>query len=248
VIEAIIFDLDGTLVQTEPAKALSHARAVAQVSPDGLREEQVLPGLQDQYGVSERRTAEVLIERFGLQHALRTRLAEFDAETLWEALLAVQRRIYAGMLTDREAIRSAQRPHIVALLDEVRQDGLRLGLATMSFQDQAERVLEALELADAFEVILTADDVELGKPDPEIYLLVARQLGVCPERCLVIEDTLAGVQSALAAGMWCVAVPTELTRAEVHDAAVLDERWIVDDPALLRTVVRACLGDAEAQA
>jgi phosphoglycolate phosphatase-like HAD superfamily hydrolase len=85
VIEAIIFDLDGTLVQTEPAKALSHARAVAQVSPDGLREEQVLPGLQDQYGVSERRTAEVLIERFGLQHALRTRLAEFDAETLWDA-------------------------------------------------------------------------------------------------------------------------------------------------------------------
>jgi beta-phosphoglucomutase-like phosphatase (HAD superfamily) len=56
------------------------------------------------------------------------------------------------------------------------------------------------------------------------------------------------VLSALAAGMRCIAVPTELTHAEVHATGVLDERWIVDDPALLRAVVRARLGEAEAQA
>lgn len=246
-LEAIIFDMDGTLVQTEPLKALSHAQAVVELSPIPVTEERVLEASQDLYGISEPLTAQTLIQRFDLEDAIRERLHEFGADAPWEVFLAVQRRSYAQMLADSEAIRRAVLPEAVAVLDFVTRDSYKVALATMSYRDQTERVLDALGLAEAFEVIVTEDDVEKGKPDPEIYLSVARSLGVHPGRCLVIEDTLAGVRSALAAGTWCIAVPTHLTRDEVHDAGVLPKRWIVDDPAQLMAVVQEMLSERARQ-
>jgi len=98
------------------------------------------------------------------------------------------------------------------------------------------------ELTDEFDVIATRDDVEHGKPDPEIDLLVARELGVKPEECLVIEDSPAGVQAALAAGMEVIAVTTELTRQKFRDTDLLDRCRVVDDPRMLPTVVRRLIG------
>jgi beta-phosphoglucomutase-like phosphatase (HAD superfamily) len=80
--------------------------------------------------------------------------------------------------------------------------------------------------------------VEHGKPNPEIYLLVASELGVPPESCLVIEDSPAGVKAALGAGMWCIAVTTPFTRDAVHAAQLLEDRWIVDDAGRLPNVVQ----------
>jgi beta-phosphoglucomutase len=233
VIEAIIFDLDGTLVQTEPLKARSHALATLELSPVPLTEEQVIAASQDLYGISERLTALALIERFSLQDSIKLRLAEFGVLIPWEAFLKLQRSSYMDMLADRQALRQLGMSETLAVLDKVRRDGFRVALATMSYRDQAEAVLAALGLAHDFEVVVTAEDVLEGKPDPEIYWLVAQRLGLAPHQCLVIEDTLAGVQSAIATGMWCIAVPTYLTRDEVHSGHLLDERWILDDPAAL---------------
>ena len=205
----------------------------------------MLAASRDLYGISEPATAKALLQRFGLEGAVRARLGEFGVDDLWEAFVALQRRIYARMLADVEAIRRAQLPHSIAVLDEVRQDGFRVALATMSYRDQTRAVLDVLGLTGVFEVIVTEDDVQHGKPDPEIYRLVAHLLGVPAAQCLVIEDTLAGVQSALAAGMWCIAVPTYLTREQVHTARVLDGRWIVDDPADLIAVVQYMLAQRE---
>jgi beta-phosphoglucomutase-like phosphatase (HAD superfamily) len=108
----------------------------------------------------------------------------------------------------------------------------------MSQCDQAQRVLQILDLESAFDFIATRDDVERGKPDPEIYLLVASELDVPPSNCLVIEDSPAGVKAALAAGMHSVAVTTPFTRARIHSSQLLDERWIVDEPTELPGVVR----------
>ena len=82
----------------------------------------------------------------------------------------------------------------------------------MSYYKQVRRVLEVLGLADAFDFVASRDDVENGKLDPEIYLLVAREPGVSPADCLVIEDSPAGVKAALAAGMSVAAVSTPFTR------------------------------------
>ena len=66
-----------------------------------------------------------------------------------------------------------------------------------------------------------------------------------PRQCLALEDAAVGVKAALAAGVWCVAVPTDLTRAAIDQERLLDERWIVSDPARLDQVVREMISERE---
>ena len=92
-------------------------------------------------------------------------------------------------------------------IDYVDGLGLRLALASSSPLRLIREVLSIGGLADRFEVVLSAEDEERGKPDPAVYLSAARKLGVQPEGCLAVEDSINGVRSAKAAGMVCVAVP-----------------------------------------
>jgi beta-phosphoglucomutase len=245
VIKAMVFDLDGTLVQTERLKALSYARAAielgsfgsAQDRPYTLSEPDAVAAFKDLVGLPRREVAQGLVERFGLDEAARSRMAEFGVETPWQAYVQVRMRFYDAMLADPEVLRSNQWPHNVALLQTARQAGCKVGLATMSRCQQAQRVLEILDLGNAFDFVATRDDVEHGKPDPEIYLLVAQELGVAASECLVIEDSPAGVKAALSAGMHVVAVSTPFTREGLHQAGLLPAGHIVDDPSLLTQVV-----------
>lgn len=115
----------------------------------------------------------------------------------------------------------------------------------MSHYAQTSRVLKILHLRKKFNFIATLDDVALGKPDPEIYTLVARELRVSSDECLVIEDSATGVKAALVAGMSCIAVTTEFTRTAVHESGFLDERWIVDVPSELQSVVERFIDESE---
>ena len=99
-------------------------------------------------------------------------------------------------------------------------------------------------LEDDLDVVATMDDVERGKPDPEIDLLVAKKLGVPPEEFLVIEDSSAGVEAGVAAGMVVVAVPTRITSKGVHASNLLEPRWVVEDPETLSDVVRQRIEEA----
>ena len=107
----------------------------------------------------------------------------------------------------------------------------------MSFYTQVRRVLKILNLTDVFDFVASRDDVENGKPDPEIYLLVAKELGVSPFECLVIEDSPAGVEAGLNAGMNVVAVSTPFTHTRLHQSGLLTAAYIVDDPNSLQSVV-----------
>ena len=236
-IRAMIFDLDGTLVQTERLKALSYARAAVELCPHDLSEAEVVEAFKDVVGLSRQEVALALVSRFELEGVAGARMAEFGVSAPWQAFVQVRLRIYEEMLADPEVLRSNQWPHNVALLRQARQSGCRTALATMSRCDQAQRVLEILDFADAFDFVATRDDVEHGKPDPEIYLLAARELGVPPAKCLVIEDSPTGVRAALAAGMSVVAVSTPFTRRRLHEAALLPPGHIVDDPTMLPDVV-----------
>jgi beta-phosphoglucomutase-like phosphatase (HAD superfamily) len=83
-----------------------------------------------------------------------------------------------------------------------------------------------------------------GKPDPEMHLLAARELDYEAGECLAIEDSPAGVQGALAAGMEVIAVTTRLTRQKFRDTALLDRSHVVDDPGTLAGVVHSLMGGA----
>jgi len=241
----MIFDLDGTLVQTERLKALSYARAAVELCPRKLDEAEVVEVFRDVVGLPRREVAVALMARFGLEDAARARIPEFGVSAPWQAFVQVRLCYYEQMLADPEVLRRNQWPHNVALLHEARQAGCKTGLATMSRCEQARRVLEVLDLAHAFDFIATLDDVEQGKPDPEIYQLVARELDIPPAECLVIEDSPSGVRAALAAGMRCIVVTTPFTHQAIHAARLLDDRWIVDDPATLTGVVKHMVAERE---
>ncbi|MCL7454696.1 MAG: HAD-IA family hydrolase, partial [Anaerolineae bacterium] len=169
--------------------------------------------------------------------AARARMAEFGVDTPWQAFVQVRMRYYDALLANPQVLRDNQWPHNMALLQTARETGCSVGLATMSRCPQAQRVLQILDLGDAFDFVATRDDVERGKPDPEIYQLVAHELGLAASECLVIEDSPSGVKAALAAGMHVVAVSTPFTRESLGQAGLLPRGQIVDDPADLLQVV-----------
>ena len=236
-IKAMIFDLDGTLVQTEKLKALSYARAAVALCPSKITENEVIEAFKDVVGLSRREVALALVKRFNLEETASMRMAEFEVNTPWQAFVRVRMVIYEEMLSDPRVIQENQWTHNLVLLEQARQENCRVGLATMSHRQQVQRVLEILDLRDAFDFVATRDDIENGKPDPEIYLLVARELGVDPQDCLVIEDSPSGVQAGLNAGMKVVAVSTPFTQKQLHNSGILFEDHIVDDPDKLMKVV-----------
>ena len=98
-------------------------------------------------------------------------------------------------------------PSTHAVVTELRRMQLRLAVGTSSVSTSARPFLERHGLTTFFEVIVTGDEVERGKPHPDIYLRAAEKLGVAPDACLVIEDALSGIASAKAAQMRVAAIP-----------------------------------------
>jgi beta-phosphoglucomutase len=242
-IRAFVFDLDGTLVETEELKALSYARAATELRRD-LNEGEVVAAFGDLVGLSRQEVAVGLMRRFELEDAARARMAEFGVGTPWQAYVQIRLGIYEEMLGDPKLIQEHRYPHNIALLRSVRQEGFPTALATQSHREQARRVLGILGLEDEFDVVVTRDDVEHGKPDPEMHLLAARELDFEAGECLAIEDSPAGVQGALAAGMEVIAVTTRLTRQKFRDTDLLDRSHVVDDPRTLPEVVHRLIGAA----
>jgi len=239
--KAMIFDLDGTLVQTERLKAISYARATVALCSEKITEEEVVDAFKEVVGLPRREVAQALMERFHLEPEALHRMAEFGVETPWQVYIQVRMGIYEAMLADPQVLLDHRWPHALALLNAARRAYCRLGLATQSRCEQARHVLQVLKLETAFDFIATREDVERGKPDPEIYLLVAQELGVAPQACLVVDDSPAGVQAAVAAGMAVVAVSTPFTRRGLHASGLLPKGHIVDDPGELPGVVRHVL-------
>lgn len=233
----MIFDLDGTLVQTEQLKALSYARAAAALCPTSLAEEDIMEAYKDVVGLSRQEVATALMRRFDLENAARVRMNEFSVSTPWQAFIQLRLQFYDDIVSKPEVLQSHQWPYTMALLGTARSSSCKVGLATMSRCSQVRRVLDALALSDAFDFIATRDDVNHGKPDPEIYLLVARTLESAPVDCLVIEDSPSGVKAAVEAGMNVVAVSTPFTRDGLHRQNLIPAPQIIDDPVELAGVV-----------
>ncbi|MGH7982085.1 MAG: HAD family hydrolase, partial [Candidatus Udaeobacter sp.] len=98
-------------------------------------------------------------------------------------------------------------PAAKAVIEELRQVNLRLAVATSSVGASARPFLDRHKLTAFFDVIITGDEIERGKPAPDIYLRAAEKLGVPANECLVIEDALSGIVAAKAAGMRVAAIP-----------------------------------------
>lgn len=183
---AVIFDMDGVLVDSEPL----HYRAAQAVL---AREGEDLPWdvFAEYVGTTSIVTWAGLRTRFGLGESLDEYMRRHDA-----AVSAVLEEPLQRL------------PGVTGLIEAVRSRGRRLALASSSQANWIAATLRGLGLDDTFEVIVSGDDVERAKPAPDIYLEASRRLGLSPARCIAIEDSPAGVRAAKAAGMWVVAVRT----------------------------------------
>jgi beta-phosphoglucomutase len=244
---AAIFDLDGTLVQTESLKALSYARAAVELSPETVKAQEIVGAYDEMVGHSREEVAAALLHRFGLEAYAARRVAELGAESPLDAYMTLRLRIYEAMIADERLIREREYPWSTTLLREVRRAGYPVGIATMSHRKHAVQVLERLGLTDQVDVLCTREDVREAKPSPEIYFLVAEKLGAEPRDCFVLEDSLPGVRAADAAGMRCVAITNDMTRDAIHAAEVLPPNRVVDDPERLNTVARGVLEELAKQ-
>ncbi len=236
-IAALIFDLDDTLVQTERLKALSYARAARELRAE-LREDDVIAGFSDVVGAARNEVAMALMQRFNLDAAASARLSLLGLSHPWQVLLRLRQAHYDTMLADEGLLRRSVITHNLDLLRDVHRSGIKTALATMSHCHAAQHVLDAIGARDLLDVYVAREDVERGKPDPEIYLLAARLLDVAPGECLVIEDSPNGARAALAAGMHVIVVTTPFTRLQFARENIVDRRWVVDDPGDLRLVVK----------
>ena len=243
-IDTIIFDLDGTLVQTEKLKAISYAKAVVELCPKTLKEDVVLEAFKDVIGLPRQEVATSLMARFGLEDKARARMQEFEVSTPWQSFVQVRLNIYHEMLEDPNTILNNQWPYTIALLKAADQQNCKLGLATMSHRKQAMRVLKILGLTDVFDFIATREDVQKGKPNPEIYNLAMAELGSSPDTTLIIEDSPAGVEAALNSQAEVIAVATPFTVNRLRTLKRLPKDRLVEDTSTLMDVVQQIFVDS----
>jgi HAD superfamily hydrolase (TIGR01509 family) len=184
-ISAVIFDLDGVLADSEPWWNQIDAKLLAEhgVTYHGEYHEKVL-------GVSYRIAVEFYKNAFHIS-------ASVDE--------LIRRR--GEIATDFFANRIDLFPSTETTLEELRRLKVPLAVATSSVSESARPFLRRTGIEAFFEVIITGDEVQRGKPHPDIYLHTADKLGFLPSACLVIEDSLSGVAAARAASMRVAAVP-----------------------------------------
>ncbi len=109
-------------------------------------------------------------------------------------------------------------PGAIELLTSVKKCGFKVALASSAPMFNINLLLKTLNIEPYFPVVISADDVTEGKPNPQVFLLAAQKLGVNPADCVVIEDAIAGVAAAKRAGMYCLAVTTTHPRACLGEA------------------------------
>ncbi|MFH1521667.1 MAG: HAD family phosphatase [archaeon] len=100
----------------------------------------------------------------------------------------------------------------ISLIKRLYSKGITLAVNTSSQKEGTMKILEKAKIKNMFKVITTFEDYKNRKPDPESYLVTVKKLGFIPQSCIAIEDSLAGVTAAKAAGMKCIAIPNEYTK------------------------------------
>ncbi len=233
-IKAIIFDLDGTLVQTEIVKAHSYAKAINQLSGNAVSEEEVIESFKSNVGLARQEVASNLIKEY------RSRLDPYtksDNESLEDLVLERRLDIYNNMLEDPEILPRYCCKMTMGFLHSVKTDNYLTGLATMSHCMQVEKVLKIMNIKEKFKFVITRDEIENAKPHPEIYLRMKNKLEVETDECIVIEDSVAGIKAALSANMNVFAVTNSITKESVLKSKLLDKKFIIDNPAELKTRV-----------
>ena len=203
--QAVILDLDGLMVDSEPVHQRAFEALLARhgIDPRFTEEE------YGRYfvGIPVVENAEWLIENFDLKSSAGELVAEQEA-------------IYEALIEDPANL--IPMPDLFTLLDELRVRGWPLGVASSSPRRQVNAILCGLGIAGRFRSVVAGDDVPRTKPAPDVYARAANELGVAQRDCVAVEDSATGITSAQAAGLRVIVVRNrytvhqDLSRADVR--------------------------------
>jgi len=189
--EAVIFDCDGTLVDSMPAHFEAWCEALAIHGAGGVFKEDVF------LAMGGRPTRDIVVELND----------EYDLKLDPQQVAFAKREAFLKRLAS------------VTLIDEVAafasslRGKMPMAIATGGTRMVIEKTLKVVGISDWFDEVVTADDVAEGKPAPDIFLKAANLLGVSPTKCLVLEDAPSGILAAQRAGMQVIAIPSPLVSA-----------------------------------
>jgi beta-phosphoglucomutase len=203
--KAVIFDLDGVITDTAHYHYLAW-KSLAE--SQGVHFDQAFN--ENLKGIDRMGSLDLILASSSRTYTPQEKLALADEKNLH----------YQELISTMSS--SDLLPGAVNALNAVRRAGLRIGLASVS--KNAFTVLGRLGITDKFDYVVDAATIARGKPDPEIFLKAARELGVVPADCLGVEDAVAGVASIKSAGMFALGIghPFVLTEADVVITSLTD--------------------------
>jgi HAD superfamily hydrolase (TIGR01509 family) len=194
---AVVFDMDGLMVDTEP---LSHRAWAEALAPFGIELADEVYGRM--IGHRSDVSAQIVLDAYPLPLTAVELLARKDA---------IYTKIRARGVPEMPGLRELH----AAIIN----GGLPWAVATSSPRHHAEEILTQLGLRQSCRAIVGGDEVTHGKPAPDIYLLAAKRLGIPPKQCLALEDSAPGCQAAAQAGMTTIAIPNGVTETAVFSCA-----------------------------
>ncbi|MBN2616166.1 MAG: HAD family phosphatase [Bacteroidales bacterium] len=224
-VQAFIFDLDGTIINTEKLKAQSYGYALDELTKGKISFQQVQNVFFKYVGSSRKTVVSNLVEDY--YEPLKSATGETDRQKLSTRVLQKRLKTYNRMIIDPLVIRQNIFMDVFETIYKLFNAGKLLALATMSEKYHSHKILQVTHLSELFDVVLTSNDVTRGKPDPEIYLKAAQKLNTDPAHCLVFEDSANGIEAALHAGMQVLGIPNELTLKQVIESDLLPEDHLI---------------------
>jgi HAD superfamily hydrolase (TIGR01509 family) len=198
VVEAVVFDMDGVLVDSEGLWDAARQRATLEHGGSWSEHAQ-----RDMMGMSSLEWSRYMHEELGV---------ELEPEAISQEVVARMEGLYRERLPLIDGAREAVE----------RVADLRLGLASSANRPLIELALELAGIRQLFAATVSSEEVPRGKPAPDVYLEAARRLGVAPEACAAVEDSHNGILSARAAGMRTIAIPNPAFPPEPNALAQAD--------------------------
>ena len=187
--EAVIFDMDGVLIDSEPIHIEIENKLYAKLGINVSEEvHRSYLGASNEYMYTD------LKSRYQLGQTV-TELMAFDEDFRSEYF--------------RNLDHLSANEGVISLLHEIRAAGIKLAVATSSSPDIVNILLKKCKIESFFDAIVTTSEAGKSKPSPDVYLCAARKIAVLPQNCIVFEDSPHGLSAAKSAGMFCIAIQTD---------------------------------------
>ena len=185
-LEAVIFDMDGVLIDSEPLWKIAEIEAFKKVGIDLTHTD-----CEETVGLRMDEVVKLWYDRVG-----------WENKSLKEVELDVISIVIREIKMKGKAL-----PGVIESLNQIKASGLKIAIATSSASSIMKTVVDQLEIGEYFDFMHSAENEKYGKPHPAVFLSTANELNVNPTNCLVIEDSMNGIISAKAARMKVIAVP-----------------------------------------